>query len=295
MKSGFVSIMGRPNVGKSTLLNAILEMHLAITSNKVGTTRNIIQGIYNDEDSQIVFVDTPGIAKPMDKLGSILNQKSYSSTNNVDVILFLVDVEKGFGKGDQFILNRLKEEKIPVILVLNKIDRIPKSTILALIDSLKDVFDFAEIIPISARKNDNINNLLNTLKKYLPNDEKIFDDDTLTNISTKFYISEIVREKVLELTEKEVPHSVSSMVEELIEEKDKVIIRVLIIVDRDSLKKIIIGKNGSMIKEIGILARRDLEEYFGKKVYLETFVKTLKNWREKEKYLQELGIHELEG
>lgn len=295
MKSGFVSVMGRPNVGKSTLLNAILEMHLAITSNKVGTTRNIIQGIYNDEDSQIVFVDTPGIAKPMDKLGSILNQKSYSSTNNVDVILFLVDVEKGFGKGDQFILNRLKEEKIPVILVLNKIDRIPKSTILALIDSLKDVFDFAEIIPISARKNDNINNLLNTLKKYLPNDEKIFDDDTLTNISTKFYISEIVREKVLELTEKEVPHSVSSMVEELIEEKDKVIIRVLIIVDRDSLKKIIIGKNGSMIKEIGILARRDLEEYFGKKVYLETFVKTLKNWREKEKYLQELGIHELEG
>lgn len=295
MKSGFVSIMGRPNVGKSTLLNAILEMHLAITSNKVGTTRNIIQGIYNDEDSQIVFVDTPGIAKPMDKLGSILNQKSYSSTNNVDVILFLVDVEKGFGKGDQFILNRLKEEKIPVILVLNKIDRIPKSTILALIDSLKDVFDFAEIIPISARKNDNINTLLNTLKKYLPNDEKIFDDDTLTNISTKFYISEIVREKVLELTEKEVPHSVSSMVEELIEEEDKVVIRVLIIVDRDSLKKIIIGKNGSMIKEIGILARRDLEEYFGKKVYLETFVKTLKNWREKEKYLQELGIHELEG
>jgi len=295
MKSGFVSIMGRPNVGKSTLLNAILEMHLAITSNKVGTTRNIIQGIYNDEDSQIVFVDTPGIAKPMDKLGSILNQKSYSSTNNVDVILFLVDVEKGFGKGDQFILNRLKEEKIPVILVLNKIDRIPKSTILALIDSLKDVFDFAEIIPISARKNDNINTLLKTLKKYLPNDEKIFDDDTLTNISTKFYISEIVREKVLELTEKEVPHSVSSMVEELIEEEDKVIIRVLIIVDRDSLKKIIIGKNGSMIKEIGILARRDLEEYFGKKVYLETFVKTLKNWREKEKYLQELGIHELEG
>ena len=295
MKSGFVSIMGRPNVGKSTLLNSLLEMHLAITSDKVGTTRNIIQGIYNDEESQIIFVDTPGIAKPMDKLGSILNQKSYSATSNIDLILFLVDVEKGFGKGDNFILERLKEEEAPVILVLNKIDRIPKSNILELINNLKDIFPFQEIVPISARKSENIQELLNVIKKYLPNEGKIFEDDTVTNISTNFYIAEIVREKVLELTEQEVPHAVSCLVEEFHEEKEKVIVRVLVIVDRDSLKKIIIGKNGAMIKQIGILARKDLEEYFGKTVYLETFVKTLKNWREKEKYLQELGIHELEG
>lgn len=295
MKSGFVSIMGRPNVGKSTLLNSILEMHLAITSNKVGTTRNIIQGIYNDEDSQIVFVDTPGIAKPMDKLGSILNQKSYSSTSQVDLILFLVDVSKGFGKGDMFILNRLKEGNVPVILLLNKIDMISKSSILPLIEQLKDVFPFEEIIPISAKTGVHVSELIQVIKKYLPNEEKIFEDDTVTNISNTFYIAEIVREKVLELTEKEVPHSISCLVEELHEEKDKVVVRVLIITDRDSLKKIVIGKNGSMIKEIGVRARTDLEEYFGKKVYLETFVKTLKNWREKEKYLQELGIRELEG
>lgn len=295
MRSGFVSIMGRPNVGKSTLLNSFLEMHLAITSDKVGTTRNIIQGVYNDLDSQIIFVDTPGIAKPLDKLGSILNQKSYASVTNVDLILFLVDVEKGFGKGDQFILDRLKDEEIPVILVLNKIDRIPKPKILSLIDQLKDFFQFSEIVPISAKKSENTKELLSVIKKYLSYEGKIFEDDTVTNISTNFYVSEIVREKVLELTHAEVPHSVSCLVEELIEEKEKVIIRVLVIVDRDSLKKIIIGKNGSMIKEIGILARKDLEEYFGKTVYLETFVKTLKNWREKEKYLQELGIHELEG
>jgi len=295
MRSGFVSIMGRPNVGKSTLLNSFLEMHLAITSDKVGTTRNIIQGVYNDLDSQIIFVDTPGIAKPLDKLGSILNQKSYASVTNVDLILFLIDVEKGFGKGDQFILDRLKDEDIPVILVLNKIDRIPKPKILSLIDQLKDFFRFSEIVPISAKKSENTKELLSVIKKYLSYEGKIFEDDTVTNISTNFYVSEIVREKVLELTHAEVPHSVSCLVEELIEEKEKVIIRVLVIVDRDSLKKIIIGKNGSMIKEIGILARKDLEEYFGKTVYLETFVKTLKNWREKEKYLQELGIHELEG
>lgn len=295
MKSGFVSIMGRPNVGKSTLLNSILEMHLAITSDKVGTTRNIIQGIYNDQDSQIVFVDTPGIARPLDKLGSILNQKSYSSTTNVDLILFLIDVEKGFGKGDSFILNRLKESDVPVILVLNKIDRIRKPDILKLIDTLKDEFQFADIIPLSAKRCENITELLSVIKTYLTNEGKIFEDDTVTNISTNFYVSEIVREKVLELTHAEVPHSVSCLVEEMVLEKDKVIVRVLIIVDRDSLKKIIIGKNGSMIKEIGVLARADLEEYFGKTVYLETFVKTLKNWREKEKYLQELGIHELDG
>ena len=295
MKSGYISIIGRPNVGKSTLLNSILETHLAITSDKVGTTRNIIEGIYNDDDSQMIFVDTPGISKPIDKLGSILNKKSYSSTDNVDLVLFLVDASTGFGKGDEFILKRLESEEVLVFLVLNKIDNIKKDKLLELIMKLKDIFPFKEIIPISGKTGENINELLKTIKDYLPNEGKIFEDDSFTNISTKFYISEIVREKVLELTKEEVPHSVSTLVEEFHEKEEKVIIRVLIIVDRDSLKKIIIGKNGSMIKEIGILARRDLEEYFNKKVYLETFVKTLKNWREKEKYLQELGLDELDS
>ena len=295
MRSGYVSIVGRPNVGKSTLLNSILETKLAITSNKAGTTRNIIQGVYEDSDSQIVFVDTPGIHKPINKLGNILNKKAYSTSENVDLILFLVDVEAGIGKGDMFILDRLKEEKLPIILVLNKVDRIAKDKLLEIIMKYKDLYDFSEIFPISALKNDNVGALIKTIKNYLPNEGKIFEDETFTNISTNFYISEIIREKVLRKTREEVPHSVTCIVEKKIEENNKVIIQAAIIVDRDSIKKIIVGKNASMLKDIGIDARCDLEEYFGKKVYLELFVKTIKNWRDREKYLKELGLDELEG
>lgn len=294
MKSGFVSIVGRPNVGKSTLLNNILETKLAITSPKAQTTRNVIQGVYNDDDSQIVFVDTPGIHKPQNKLGTILNKKAYHMTNNVDLILFLVDVESGVGKGDMFVLEKLKNENLPIILVLNKVDKINKLKILEIIDKLKDIYSFKEIVPISALKGDNILDLKQTIKKYLPNNQKIFDDDTFTNISTRFYVSEIIREKVLLFTNQEVPHSITCLVETLSEEKTKVYIQALIIVDRDSLKKIIIGKNGSLIKKIGEKSRIDLEEYFGKKVFLETFVKTVDNWRDTEKYLKELGLDELE-
>jgi len=293
VKSGFVSIMGRPNVRKSTLLNSLLETKLAITSDKAGTTRNIIQGVYEDSDSQIVFVDTPGIHKPIHKLGNILNRKAYQAVDTVDVILFLVDVSTGVGKGDLFILDRIKEENLPIILVLNKVDKIRKDKLLELISEYKDLYDFAEIFPISALQNDNIDALLKTIKKYLPNDGKIFEDDTVTNISTSFYVSEIVREKILRLTKDEVPHSVACYVESLHHGKDSVHIQVLIVVDRDSLKKIIIGKNGLMIKQIGMDARVDLEEYFGKTVYLETFVKTIENWRDREKYLRELGIDDL--
>lgn len=295
MRSGFVSIVGRPNVGKSTLLNSLLETKLAITSNKAGTTRNVIQGVYEDDDSQIVFVDTPGIHKPVNKLGTILNKKAYHMTDNVDLILFLVDVSTGFGKGDQFILDKLKEEDVPIILVLNKVDCVRKDSLLEMIMKYKDYYDFAEIFPISALKNDNVDELLKVVKKYLPNEGKIFEDDTFTNISTNFYVSEIVREKVLRKTREEVPHSVTCYVEKIDYGKDSIHIQVLIVVDRDSLKKIIIGKNGGMIKEIGIEARNDLEEYFGKTVYLETFVKTIKNWRDREKYLKELGLSELDS
>lgn len=293
MKSGYVSIVGRPNVGKSTLLNSILETKLAITSNKAGTTRNIIQGVYEDETSQIVFVDTPGIHKPINKLGNILNKKAYSTSENVDLILFVVDVEAGIGKGDLFVLEKIKEEKLPIILVLNKVDRIPKDKLLEIIMKYKDLYDFSEIFPISALKNDNVTALIQTIKNYLPNEGKIFEDETFTNISTNFYISEVIREKVLRKTRQEVPHSVTCLVEKKIEEKDKVIIQAVIIVDRESIKKIIVGKHANMLKSIGIDARHDLEEYFSKKVYLDLFVKVIENWREKEKYLKELGLDDI--
>ena len=294
MKSGFVSIVGRPNVGKSTLLNNFLETHLAITSDKAGTTRNIIQGVYEDEDSQIIFVDTPGIHKPVNRLGNILNKKAYASTDNVDLILFLIDVSTGFGKGDRFILEKIKEENIPIILVLNKVDEIKKDKLLEKINEYKDLYDFADIYPISALKNDNIDSLLKTIKNYLPNEGKIFEDNTFTNISTSFYVSELIREKVLRLTKEEVPHAVTCYVEKIENKKEKVIIHAVIIVDRESLKKIIIGHHGSMLKQIGTSARIELEEYFGKKVYLENFVKTIDNWRDRERYLKELGLDDLE-
>ncbi|MBQ8472732.1 MAG: GTPase Era [Bacilli bacterium] len=291
MRTGFVSIVGRPNVGKSTLLNNILKRHIAITSDKSGTTRNIIQGVYNDNDSQIIFVDTPGIHKPKHKLGTILNKKAYAMTNDIDLILFLVDIKEGFGKGDQFILEKLKQENKDVILLLTKIDKIPnKEILLKEIDKLKNLYDFKEIIPISSIKNINIDSLLKTIKKYLHDDITYYDENYITNQPTSMIITELVREKILRETNDEVPHSVTCYLEEYEEEENIINMGVLIIVDRDNLKKIIIGKNGDMLKKIGTSARLDLEEYFNKKVYLSLYVKTIKNWRDREKYLQELGL-----
>lgn len=291
-KCGFVSLVGRPNVGKSTLLNHLLGVKLAITSDKAGTTRNVIQGIYNDCDSQIVFVDTPGIHKPTHKLGNLLNKKAYQNTTGVDVILFLVDASRGIGKGDLFILEKLKKEEAPVFLLLNKIDRMEKERLLEMIMKAKDLYDFKEIIPISAINGDNKEVLLNCIKNYLDESFEIYGEEELTNVSVRFIMGEIVREKVLRLTKEEIPHAVTCYVEEY-EEEDKIVhIRVLIVVDRDNLKKILIGKGGSMLKEIGTLARGDMEEFLGKKVYLSTYVKTLKNWRDEEKYFVELGLRE---
>ncbi len=293
MKSGFVSIVGRPNVGKSSLLNSILERKIAITSNVSGTTRNIIQGIYNDDDCQIIFIDTPGIHKPVNKLGTMMNKKAYTMIDDVDIVLFLIDVTKDFGKGDNFILEKLKLLNKSVLLVLNKVDLIDKRKILELINRYKDLYDFKEIIPISATKYDNIDDLIKTIKKYLPHNEKYYNDDEITNISKNFLIAEIVREKLLNLTTKEVPHTITCLVESFEDMDNYIDIGVLIIVDRDNLKKIIIGKNGSMLKKVGILARVDIEELLGKKVNLKTYVKTIEDWREKEKYLNELGFNEL--
>ena len=294
MRSGFVSLVGRPNVGKSTLLNSLVGYKLAITSDKAGTTRNNIQGIYNDDDSQIVFVDTPGIHKPLHKLGQRLNEDAYYSIDDVDVILFLVDVTMPFGKGDNFVLNKIKEANKPTFLILNKVDRINNEKLIKLIMDYKDLYDFKEIIPLSALKEKNVEELIKTLKNYLPDEIQYFPIEDLTDRSLEFRTAELVREKVLRLTKEEVPHAVTCDVEEYIDEKDKAIIQVVIIVERDSLKRIIIGKNGSMLKEIGSKARRDIEDMIGKKVYLKLFVKTVDNWRNKEKYLKELGFYDID-
>ena len=293
MKTGFVSIVGRPNVGKSTLLNSILERKIAITSNVSGTTRNIIEGIYNDEDSQIVFIDTPGIHKPGNKLGNVMNSKAYTMLDEVDVVLFLLDVTKDFGKGDNFVLNKIKDTDKPVLLVLNKVDLIDKRKLLDIINKYKDLYDFKEIIPVSSLKGDNVLDLINTIKKYLSEGEKYYTNEEVTNVTNGFYIAEIVREKLLWLTKSEVPHTVTCVMESYEEYEKYIDIGVLIIVDRENLKKIIIGKGGSMLKKVGIMARSDIEEYLGKKVNLKTYVKVIDNWRDKEKYLTELGLNEL--
>ena len=290
MRSGFVSIIGRPNTGKSTLLNTVLKTHLAIVSNVAGTTRNAIQGVYNDEETQIIFIDTPGLHKPQDRLGKLLNQDAFQSLDDIDVVLFVVDASAPLGKGDKFITQALKSTTAPVILVLNKIDKLDNEGILNAINTYKELYDFSDIVPISAIKDDNVNRLISVIKKYLTDDIKYYDDDTLTNTSVRFIIGELVREKILNLTNDEVPHSVTCLTTLYEEKKDIININVDIIVDRDSLKKIIIGHNGQMIKNIGTYARRDIEAMLHKQIYLELYVKTIKNWRDKEKYLTELGF-----
>ncbi len=295
MKSGFVGIIGRPNVGKSTLINSIIKRKVAITSNKPQTTRNIIQGIYNEDKVQIVFVDTPGIHKPTNKLGKTLNKQAYYSINDTDIILFIVDAYDGLGKGDIYILDKLKKVDKPIILVINKIDKITHEEILNRINDYKDLYDFDEIIPVSALTRNNIEDLIDTLKKYLPDNIKYYNEDSITNKSIDFLMSEIVREKVFNFTDEEVPHSITCVTDSVEVGKTSYKIRISIIVDRDSLKKIIIGKQGEMIKKIGIASRKDLEELLNRNVYLELFVKTVKKWREKDKYLSEFGFKDFEN
>lgn len=288
MKAGFVSIVGRPNVGKSTLLNKILKTKLAITSDKVGTTRNNIVGVYNDETSQIVFTDTPGIAKANDRLGEVLNNLAYSSFET-DIVLFLVDIASGFGKNDRKILEKLKQDNSKIILVLTKIDLIKKEELIKRIIELKDLYDFSSIVPISSYKDETIEELLKVIKENLDEKDKIFNDDYFTNITEKYLVSEMIREKVLNLTKQEVPHSVGCYVLKMDFKKDKIVIDATIVVDRDNLKGIIIGKNGQMLKNIGSLARCDIEKYYNKKVYLSLFVKVIENWRSKDSIIKELN------
>ena len=289
MKSGFVSIIGRPNTGKSTLLNSIIKEKVAIISEKPQTTRNLIQGIYNDDETQIVFVDTPGIHKPVDKLGVALNSQAYYSINDVDIVLLVVDASVPYGKGDKFIIDKLADLKKPVFLVLNKIDKLTDDELIVKIDEYKDLYEFAEVVPLSALKNDNVDKLIKVLRGYLPDSFKYFMNGETTTTEMDFRLSEIVREKIFIHTEDEVPHSISCKLIGFEESETLAKVYVDIIVDRDSLKKIIVGHNGNMIKTIGQEARIEMENILGKKVYLELYCKTIKKWREKEKYIKDLG------
>lgn len=293
MKSGFVSIVGRPNTGKSTLLNSIMERKIAITSNVAGTTRNIIEGIYHEKDCQIVFVDTPGISKPLNKLGKVLNKQATALTKDVDCILFVVDIAAGIGKGDKFLMDNLLGNNIPVILVINKIDKVSKETLIKTINELKD-YAFHEIVPVSGLTNDNVEHLIEVIKKYLKDDVKYYGDDVITSSSVPFMVGEIVREKLLHNTSEEIPHSITCVCTNIENKKDIVNISVDIIVDKQNLKKIIIGSNGEMLKKVGSLARKDLEEMYDKKVYLELYVKVIEDWKDKERYLKELGFYDFE-
>jgi len=289
MKVGVVSIVGRPNAGKSTLINSIIKEKVAITSNKPQTTRNNIQGIYNDEEAQIVFIDTPGVHKPVNKLGKFLNNEAYAALES-DIVLFLLDASTPFGKGDEFVLDKIKDSDSKVFLILNKVDKIKKDELFNMIMEYKDKYNFDEIIPVSALKDKNIDELLKTIKSYLNEGKLLFPVDMYTDSSVRFMVSEIIREKIFRKTNEEVPYTATVVIENYEENKTRVLINACIIVERDGIKGIILGKNGSMIKEIGTEAREDIERFVGKRVQLELFVKTVNNWRDREKYLSEFGF-----
>ncbi|EDP67387.1 GTP-binding protein Era [Carnobacterium sp. AT7] len=289
-KSGFVSIVGRPNVGKSTLLNRIVGQKIAIMSDKAQTTRNKIQGIYTTPESQIVFIDTPGIHKPKHRLGDFMVDSAFSAFREVDVILFMVNIAEKRGPGDNFIMERLKTVKSPVFLVLNKIDKIHPDQLLPIIEDYRSLVDFEQVIPISAADGNNVETLLSEVTKYLPEGPQFYPDDQVTDHPEYFIVSELIREKVLELTREEVPHSVAVVVESMQRnELGKVQVHAAIIVERSSQKGIIIGKGGKMLKDIGIRARRDIEVLLGDKIYLDLWVKVQKDWRDRQTNLQDYG------
>lgn len=289
-KSGFVAIVGRPNVGKSTLLNRIVGQKIAIMSDKAQTTRNKIQGVYTTEEAQLIFIDTPGIHKPKHRLGDFMVETAYSALREVDAVLFMISADQKRGKGDDMIIERLKNSEAPVFLVINKIDKIHPNDLLAIIDDYSQQMDFAEVVPISATEGNNVENLMATLIKQMPEGPQYFPDDQVTDHPEYFIVSELIREKVLLLTRDEVPHSVAVVVDSMKRnENDKVQVEATIIVERDSQKGIIIGKGGKMLKQIGTKARLDIEHLLGDKVFLELWVKVQKDWRDKQTYLKDFG------
>ncbi|MBG9977846.1 GTPase Era [Ruoffia tabacinasalis] len=289
-KSGFITIIGRPNVGKSTLLNRFVGQKVAIMSDKAQTTRNRIQGVVTDEESQIVFIDTPGIHKPKHALGDFMLNAAYSALKGVDGILVVVNASEKIGPGDRLVIERVKQANIPVFLVINKIDLVTPDELLPIIDSYRQEHDFDEIYPISATEGNNVDALVKGIKEIIPEGPQYYPADQVMDHPEYFIVAEFIREKILELTREEIPHSVAVQVESMRRnEDDKIEIQAAIIVERSSQKGIIIGAQGSMIKKIGQRARRDIEILLGDKVYLDLWVKVQKNWRDRRTQLNDFG------
>ena len=290
-KSGFVALIGRPNVGKSTLLNYLVGQKVAIMSPQPQTTRNKISGIYTDDQEQIVFIDTPGIHKPKNKLDDFMDKSSYSALDEVDVVLFMVEPEPA-GKGDQYIAELLKKIKKPVFLVINKIDKVHPDKLLSIIYSYKNLGDFAEIVPISASQGNNVSELIKTIAKYLPEGPQFYDADQLTDRPEYFIVAELIREQVLKLTHEEVPHATAVVVDRMRNhEGGKLQVEATIYVERPGQKGIIIGKKGQMLKQIGIAARQEIEALLGEKINLRLWVKVQKNWRSDPAFLKSIGYN----
>lgn len=293
-KSGFISIIGRPNVGKSTYLNRVIGQKIAIMSDKPQTTRNKVQGVLTTNDAQLVFIDTPGIHKPKHKLGDFMMKVAQNTLKEVDLVLFMVNAEEGYGRGDEFIIEKLKSIKTPVFLVINKIDRIDPDRLLTVIETYREKLDFAEVVPISALEGNNVERLLQQIKEYMPQGPQYYPADQVTDHPERFIVSELIREKALHLTREEIPHSIAVVLDKMAPMDGKEVIHVMatIIVERDSQKGIIIGKRGSMLKEIGKRARVDIENLLGSKVFLELWVKVQKDWRNKMSQLRDYGFRE---
>lgn len=293
MKSGFVALIGRPNAGKSTLMNEILGKKVAIMSDKPQTTRNRITGIYTKEDFQIVFLDTPGIHKPKHKLGEYMVEVAEKTIRDVDVVYYLVDVTVDFKGGEKYIVERLKYVEQPVILILNKIDLVPKEDLLRKIDFWQNQYKFADIFPVSALKRDNVDELIEKTKQYLEEGPMFYPSDEVTDQPEKVIISEIIREKILQRTKEEIPHSVAVVIDQLEEKKKGEVINILatIYVERGSQKKIVIGKQGQLLKAIGQESRRELENIFGARIFLDLWVKVKEDWRNKNTTLSNFGYN----
>lgn len=290
-KSGFATLIGRPNVGKSTLMNALIGQKIAITSNRPQTTRNKIQTVYTSEAGQIVFLDTPGIHKAKNKLGNYMVNVAERTLSEVDVILWLVEPTDYIGAGEQHIIEQLKKTKTPVILVINKIDTVKKELILTFIDAYRGQLDFAEIVPVSALKKDGLEVLIECIMKYLPYGVPFYDEDTVTDQPMRQIVAELIREKALRCLEEEIPHGIAVTIEMMKFRKHIVDIEATIVCERDSHKGIIIGKQGSMLKKIGSMARPDIEDLVERQVNLKLWVKVKKDWRDSDYLLKNFGYN----
>ncbi len=291
-RSGFVAVIGRPNAGKSTLLNHLLGQKVLIMSDKPQTTRNRIQCILTEERGQIIFLDTPGVHKPKHKLGEYMAGATKDSIREVDIILYMVDTSAAYGPGEEFVLEMIKQSSTPCVLALNKLDLLTKEQLIQSIKKYSELADFLAVVPISAKSGENTEELLKVLYDQIPEGPLYYPADEVTDQPERFIMAELIREKVLDLTRDEVPHSIAVIIEEVAEKRSLVKIRAQIIVERDSQKGIIIGQKGQMLKEIGSLARLDIETLLGSKVFLELFVKLKKDWRNKPDSLKEFGYNQ---